>query len=231
MTETVFARNNTDLHNCLASMHALMDYRPQQIYRRLHSIGANSSMLHTDVLVLLYHFAKICSGHVLEIGSFIGGATIAVAFGVQNSTNPKTIISIEHGGKLDHPTLGSSDILKDLHKNLAKHGVLKMVTVIGARSLDPTTVAKVQLAAGPQQIGLLIIDAGDGVKADIVCYEDRLTPECLVVIDDYYAPGNLEKATGIRADVDSLVADGSLIPLGLYGYGTWFGRWNRSTPA
>jgi predicted O-methyltransferase YrrM len=227
MTETTFAKSNTDLNNCLALMHTLMDYRPQQIYRRLHTIGANYSMLHTDVLALLYHFAKICSGHVLEIGAFVGGATIAVAFGVQDSMNPKTIVSVEHGGKLEHPTLGSSNILKDLRKNLAKHGVLNMVTVIGARSDDPTTVAKVQAAVGPQQIGLLIIDAGGAIKTDIACYEDRLTSECLVVIDDYFAPG-LEKATGIRADVDSLVADGLLIPLGLFGYGTWFGRWGRA---
>jgi predicted O-methyltransferase YrrM len=117
--------------------------------------------------------------------------------------------------------------LKDLRKNIAKNGVSNLVTVIEARSDDPTTVAKVQQAVGPQQIGLLIIDAGGAIKTDIASYEDRLSPECLVVIDDYYAPGQ-EKAPGIRSDVDSLVADGSLIPLGFYGYGTWFGRWNRS---
>jgi Methyltransferase domain len=143
--------------------------------------------------------------------------------------NPKTIISIEQGGKLDHPTLASGNILKDLRKNLAKHGVLQIVTLIGGRSVDPITVARVQQAAGPQQIGLLIIDAAGAVKTDFACYEDRLTQECLVVIDDYYAPGSLEKAAGIRADVDSLVADGLLIPLGFYGYGTWFGHWDRST--
>jgi len=131
MTEAVFAKNSTDLNNCLALMHRLMEYRPQGIYRRLNTIGANYSMLHIDVLALLYHFAKVCSGQVLEIGAYVGGATIAVAFGVQDSINPKTIISIEQGGKLDHPTLSSDDILKDLRKNLAKHGVLQMVTLIG----------------------------------------------------------------------------------------------------
>jgi predicted O-methyltransferase YrrM len=231
MTEIAFAKSNPDLNHSLSLMHTLMKYRPQAIYRRLQTIGENYSMLHLDVLTLLYHFAKICSGQVLEIGAFIGGATIAVALGVRDSMNPKTIISIEHGGKLDHPTLGSSNILKDLRKNLAKHGVLEMVTVIEAWSDDPTTVTKVQQAVGPQQIGFLIIDACGAVKADIACYEDRLAPECLVVIDDYYAPGSLEKAPGIRSDVDALVADGSLIPLGFYGYGTWFGRWNRSPRA
>lgn len=228
MTETAFAKGNTELNSCLALMHTLMEYRPQRIYQRLYTISANHSMLHVDALALIYHFAKVCSGHVLEIGAFVGGATIAVAFGVQDSMSSKTIISIEQGGKLDHPTLGSGNILKDLRKNLAKHQVSQMVTLIEGTSLDPATLARVQRAAGPQQIGLLIIDAGGAVKADVACYGDRLAPECLVVIDDYFAPGQ-EKATGIRADVDALVADGLLIPLGLFGYGTWFGRWGSAS--
>jgi hypothetical protein len=106
-----------------------------------------------------------------------------------------------------------------------------MVTLVEGRSLDPMTVAKVQQAVGPEQIGLFILDAAGAVKTDIACYADRLSEGCLVVIDDYYAAGPCEKVAGIRADVDSLVADGSLIPLGFYGHGTWSGRWVRSTPA
>jgi hypothetical protein len=40
-------------------------------------------MLHLDVLILIYHFAKVCSGAILEIGAFVGGATIARALGVR----------------------------------------------------------------------------------------------------------------------------------------------------
>jgi predicted O-methyltransferase YrrM len=227
MTEIAFAKSNPDLNHCLSLMHTLMEYRPQGIYRRLHSIGANHSMLHLDVLTLLYHFAKICSGHVLEIGAYVGGATIAMALGVQDSMSPKKIISIEEGGKLDHPTLGSGNILKDLRKNLAKHGLLQMVTLMEGASYHPTIVAQVQQAVGPQDIGLLLIDSGGALKTEIAYYQDRLSQDCLVVMDDYYTPGGLEKTSEIRATVDSLVADGSLTPLGFYGYGTWFGRWNR----
>ena len=230
MTEAAFARNNPDLSNSMALMHTLMEYRSREIYGRLRNIGANCSMLHIDVLALLYHFARICSGHVLEIGPYIGGSTIAAALGVQDSRTPKTIVSIEEGGKLEHPTLASTNILKDFRKNLAKHGLLDMVTLVEGRSLDPMTVAKVQQAVGPQQIGLFILDAAGAVKADIACYADRLSQGCLVVIDDYYAAGPCEKVAGIRADVDGLVAEGSLVPLGFYGHGTWSGRWVRSTP-
>ncbi|MEY2519008.1 MAG: hypothetical protein QOF24_767 [Verrucomicrobiota bacterium] len=112
MTEIAFAKSNPDLNHALSLMHTLMEYRPQPIYRRLHTIGANYSMLHLDVLALIYHLAKICSGHVLEIGAYVGGATIAVALGVQDSTSPKKIISIEEGGKIDHPTPGQRQYLE-----------------------------------------------------------------------------------------------------------------------
>jgi predicted O-methyltransferase YrrM len=231
MTEPAFARSNPELSDAMALMHTLMEYRSREIYGRLRNIGTSYSMLHIDVLALLYHFAKVCSGHVLEIGPYIGGSTIAVALGVQDSGIAKTIVSIEEGGKLEHPTLASRNILKDLRKNLARHGLLEMVTLVEGRSVDPGTVTKVQQAVGPQQVGLFILDAAGAVKGDIACYEDRLAPGCLVVIDDYYTSPPLDKAVGIRADVDSLVANGSLIPLGFYGHGTWSGRWVSSTPA
>ena len=231
MTETTLARSNPELHDALALMHTLMEYRAQPIYRRLHSIGANYSMLHVDVLALIYHFAKICSGHVLESGAYVGGATIAVALGVQDSMSSKKIISIEEGGKIDHPTLGSANILKDLRKNRAKHGLSQMVALVEGASYDPAIVVRVQQAVGPNEVGLLIIDSGGALKIEIAAYEDRLSQDCLVVLDDYYAPGSLEKVPAVRAVVDALVGNGSLVPLGLYGYGTWFGRWNRSPRA
>jgi hypothetical protein len=46
-------------------------------------------MLHLNVLILIYHFAKTCFGQILEIGAFVGGATIAAAFGVRDSDRQK----------------------------------------------------------------------------------------------------------------------------------------------
>ena len=45
-------------------------------------------MLHLDVLLLIYHFAKFDSGNILEIGPYIGGFTIAAAFGARESGTP-----------------------------------------------------------------------------------------------------------------------------------------------
>ena len=94
-------------------------------------------MLHLDVLILIYHFAKICSGNVLEIGAFIGGATIAAAFGVRDSGIQKKLIAIEPGGSVKHKRLGTRNIFRDLERNLARQRVSELVTTIKGRSFDP----------------------------------------------------------------------------------------------
>src|SRR5213080_683146 len=76
--------------DCLNLMRTLMDYRQQPIHSTLLKIRDKYSMLHLDVLILIYHFAKICSGSVLEIGAFVGGATIAAASGVRDSRGKRS---------------------------------------------------------------------------------------------------------------------------------------------
>jgi hypothetical protein len=49
-----------------------------------------------------------------------------------------------------------------------------------------------------------------------------------MVIDDIYGTDANEKITPSRADVDVLVAEGLLQPLGFYGWSTWVGRWRGS---
>ena len=46
-----------------------------------------------------------------------------------------------------------------------------------------------------------------------------------MVIDDVYGADKNEKITPSRADVDALVAAGTLDALGFYGWSTWVGRW------
>src|SRR6267378_5864883 len=99
-------------------MYKLMEYRSQEIHHRLGKIGAATSMLHLDALLLIYHFAKIAMGNILEIGPYIGGSTIAAAFGARESATGKKLVSIEAGGRLQHFRLSSKNIVKDLKKNL-----------------------------------------------------------------------------------------------------------------
>jgi cephalosporin hydroxylase len=209
----------------LSLMHTLMEYRQEPIHSKLLKIRDKYSMLHLDVLILIYHFAKICSGNVLEIGAFIGGATIAAAFGVRVWGTRKKLIAIEPGGSVKHKRLGTRNIFRDLERNLARQGVSEMVNTIKGRSFDRTTISAVNEMLGADKVGLLILDADAAKRRDIEGYRERFAEGCWMVIDDYYGADANAKITPSRADVESLTTAGWLQPLGFYGWSTWVGRW------
>jgi L-amino acid N-acyltransferase YncA/predicted O-methyltransferase YrrM len=221
----VQSQTSNQLSDSLSLMYLLMQYRHEAIHSKLLKIRDKYSMLHLDVLILIYHFAKICSGNILEIGAFVGGATIAAAFGVRDSGTRKKLITIEPGGSVKHKRLGTRNIFRDLERNLAKQGVSEMVTLIRGRSFDAATTRAVHMALGQDKIGLLILDADAAKQRDIQCYRDRLVDNCWMVIDDYYGVDSNAKITPSRADVDALTTAGHLETLGFYGWSTWVGRW------
>src|SRR6266576_2514909 len=115
-------------NDCLDLMHRVMAYRHEPIHSELMKIRDKYYMLHVDVLILVYHFAKVCSGAILEIGAFVGGATIAAAVGVRDSGQEKKLIAVEPGGSVKHKRLGTRNILRELERNLARERVANMVT-------------------------------------------------------------------------------------------------------
>jgi L-amino acid N-acyltransferase YncA len=221
----VQSQTSNQLNECLNLMHTLMEYRQEAIHSKLLKIRDKYSMLHLDALLLIYHFAKICSGNILEIGAFVGGATIAAALGVRESGQEKKLIAIEPGGSLKHKRLGTRNILRDLERNLAKQRVSEMVTLIKGRSFDPPIISAVNETLGADKVGLLILDADAAKRRDIERYGERFADGCWMVIDDYYGADTNAKITPSRADVDALAAAGVLEPLGFYGWSTWVGRW------
>ena len=208
----------------LELMYKLMEYRSHEIRHRLEKVGRAASMLHMDVLLLIYHFARFGPGNILEIGPYIGGSTIAAAFGVRDSGTRKKIVSIEAGGRLKHFRLSSRDIMKDLRKNLARFGVSEDVTLINGRSFDEATISAVRQTLDSGEVGLFIFDADNNVRRDLDCYGDLLSDRCWLVVDDYFGPA---KAAPLRAQVDELVSAGRIVPFGYYGWGTWIGQWHR----
>ena len=83
---------------------------------------------------------------------------------------------------MKHKRLGTRNVLRDLKRNLAKHDVLEMVTVIKGYSFDPATVSAVQQALGPDETGLFILDA-----------DERVTPELAQLRPDI-SPGDVRNA-------------------------------------
>src|SRR6266576_1809089 len=217
-------------NDCLDLMHRVMAYRHEPIHSELMKIRHKYSMLHVDVLILVYHFAKLCSGAILEIGAFVGGATIAAAFGVRDSGQEKKLISVEPGGSVKHKRLGTRNILRELERNLARERVANMVTLVKGKSFKPETMSAVLQALGSDQVGLLILDADAAKRRDVDCYRDKFAEGSWMVVDDIYGADANEKITPSRADVDALVAEGLLDPLGFYGWSTWIGRWSGRNP-
>jgi predicted O-methyltransferase YrrM len=204
-------------------MQRLIEYRYDKSLHHQLMKAADYSMLDPDLMVLIYHMAKVCEGGILEIGSFLGASTVAAGLGVRDSGRDKKFLSIEPGGRLKDHRLASRDIFRDLTKHVSRASLLDRVTLINGSSFDQTTIATVKEQFGPREVGLFIFDADANVRRDIDCYGDRFADGCLVVIDDYISATN--KAGPTREQVDELTEQGRLLPLGFYGWGTWVGRW------
>jgi len=213
----------TDIDETFELMQRLIEYRYQKALHHRLMKAADHSMLDIDVLVLIYHMAKVSQGAILEIGSFLGASTIAAGLGARDSGKPRKFFSIEPGGRLKDHRLATRDIFRDLKRNLARADLLEAVTLINASSFDEKAVSTVRQTVGPGEVDLFIFDADANVRRDIDCYGDRLADRSWVVIDDYISA--TDKAGPTRAQVDDLVAAGRLLPLGFYGWGTWVGRW------
>jgi predicted O-methyltransferase YrrM len=206
-------------------METVLEYRREPISKELEKIRHKHSMLHIDVLLLIYYFAKTTGGSILEIGSYLGGGTIAAAWGVRASGRSRSIVSIEVGGACEHPRLPTKNILKDLKKNLAKHGVFDRITLLEGLSRDTQVAAAVNQKLASSSVDLLIIDADGDIKGAIDLYGHLLSPDCWLVIDDYYCPAPGSKDVIVRPQIHALVDAGQLETLGFYGWATWVGRW------
>jgi predicted O-methyltransferase YrrM len=218
---------SSHLNDVLELLRALMEYRSAEVRHRLEKVGREASMLHMDVLLLIYHFARFGAGNVLEIGPYIGGSTITAAFGARESGTQKKIVTIEAGGSVKHFRLSSRNIIKDLKKNLARFGVSEDVTLLNGRSSDEAIISDVRQCLSSGEVSLFIFDADNNVRRDLDSYGDLFSDGCWVVIDDYFGPA---KAAPLRAQVDELVSRGALVPFGYYGWGTWVGQWQRKCP-
>src|SRR5678816_2310592 len=102
---------NEPLRDVIALMEALIECRQKPINNELQQMRHRYSMLHLDVLTLIYHFAATSAGNVLEIGPYLGGSTMAAALGLRASAQKRKLVSIEPGGKHQHHRLPSKDIL------------------------------------------------------------------------------------------------------------------------
>jgi len=196
------------------------------VYGELCNLNQRISMLHPDVLTILYHLARQAE-YVLELGPYVGGSTIAMAWGLRDAKSAGRIVSVERGGAYDHPTMGTDDILRDLRRNLEKYDVSRFVHLIEGNSRDPMVVGKVYENAPAEGFGLMFIDTDGEVYDDFELYRQKLKPCAYLVLDDYFAPGAPNKVGPTRAGIQKLTDAGLVECMGIYGWGTWVGRLTR----
>jgi predicted O-methyltransferase YrrM len=168
--------------------------------------------------MLLRLFVIASRGAVLEIGSYIGGATIVLA-ATAKEFRKGPVISIEPGGAHNHPVIPSADIFSDLVRNIKEAGISEHVTLLNGFSDDSKVVQSVVQASGGKKIDLLIIDADGDVGRDFSTYLKLLKIGAIIVLDDYVSWCAPEKAQPVKEWVDRTVSSGTLSPLGVWGWG------------
>jgi len=181
-------------------------------------------MLHVETLTLIAYFAERTAGAVLEIGTYVGGAT-AVIGSVLRETTGRVHVAIEPGGSYAHKDLPSDDILRDLKFNLSRFSVDKTVSLIEGRSNDAETVARVEALLQSREIGLLVLDADGRPDRDMPLYAPFLADGCIIVMDDYLEMEVAQKEASVRSWVASAGESGLVKDLGVYRWGTWVGQY------
>ncbi|MFO7558535.1 MAG: hypothetical protein R6X10_06860 [Desulfobacterales bacterium] len=212
--------------SCIETTCLLSVYRSEEIYQEILAIKNRLSMLHADVLMLLYHFSRYCDEGIIEIGPHVGGSTIALAKGLSAESRGKPFITIEIGGRFDHhlPAFSTNDIISDLKTNLKEYHVRHLVDIVEGDSRESQVIDIVFKKMNKRKADLFVIDSDGMVLGDISAYTDIMTDDCFFFIDDYLSPGNIEKGNITKSHVDFLVENHFMECLGIYGWGTWIGK-------
>ena len=103
-----------------------------------------------------------------------------------------------------------------------------MTLIAEGHSNDPEIRREVIDTLNRPGISLLFIDADGEVDRDMDSYRSLMRPGCFVVFDDYHAQARTlpeHKDVRVRSVVDEEVRAGRLEPFGVFGWGTWFGRY------
>ena len=187
------------------------------------------SMLHPEALDVIMFFASKVVGGILEIGTYIGAASIALGYAKKHlNKNISQFTSIEVGGKhLNHPHIPSKDILQDFEKNTKNYEVRDSIDLVIGNSSDAKVKQEIASKFKESSIKLLIIDSDGGIDDVMQSFFKFLSEDCYLILDDY-AVRNNDKSKRVTRLLDNWSKSGCVKPFGVAGYGTWVGQINHS---
>lgn len=177
-----------------------------------------------DCLTKLRTYARMAKGPIVEIGSYIGGSSCAMADAVRDSDIPYFII--EAGGSYpNQPYLPTDDILADLKNNLNTWSLFSRVKIIESQATAAAWQLKEMLLG--EKIGMLFIDADGNSAAIIQCLLPLLADGCLLILDDYSDP---DKGIPVRSFIKNALENGSVTfhTFDDDNESTWFGQISNS---
>lgn len=128
----------------------------------------------------LYESAAACGGGtIVEIGTYCGAATIALALGARNAGRPFEIVTadlLREGVGLG----GASPEAKiaALNGTFSAFGVRESIRFVHGSARELIA------AADPRDVRLLLLDGGGKIEEDFALLWERLAPDAAIVIDD-----------------------------------------------
>jgi hypothetical protein len=190
------------------------------------SLVRKISMLSDDVLERLQAEARFGHGGILEIGSYIGGSTVALASGHMGRRRHAVI---EAGGAYpDQPFLPTDDIIRDWKSNIERFGVTGYARLFQGWSNDYAVLSAALAHTGP--VGLFFFDANGAVATQFSLISRHLRHDCTIVLDDYnVTSGCKDKEIEVRGWVDRMTDVGALVQTDIVD-SAWIGKLGRVSP-
>ena len=141
---------------------------------------ATGGMLPIAVYERLHEAVRSLGGGVIaEVGTARGAATVAMALGGKASGDAFHFYTADPFDRGSRLAVGSvEDNRARVLDAFSRFGVDADVTLVVGDSAD------LAQAIGDQEIDLLLIDADGCIDRDLGLLFDRLSPQCLIVIDD-----------------------------------------------
>lgn len=136
-------------------------------------------MLAPQVYARIYETAQR-GGLIVEVGTALGAATVALALGLKHSGRPGHVFTFDPMTGGPRRSVGSAEKrIARIRHNLAHYGVADLVTIT-PRDLPSGLSA---LPDG-QVVSVLMLDADGRIDRDLETLHGRLAHDCSLIIDD-----------------------------------------------